>query len=130
MEFQNLDEFYTYLRDKLLQKSEEKPTLIWFLKKINEANSVNDNEHRAISITVICGTEVYDNEIYSVKSNSIIEVELKRLDKVLSEEELPIYDAGDDAKMIHALLNKHVSQGGYPHEFLLQTLKFVCGDEE
>lgn len=29
MEFQNLDELYVYLRNKLIQKTEEKPTLIW-----------------------------------------------------------------------------------------------------
>lgn len=34
MKFQNLDELYTYLRDKLIQKKEEKPRLIWRLRRV------------------------------------------------------------------------------------------------
>lgn len=129
MKFNSLQDFYTYLKNELEKKRKEKPTLIWLLKMINETNSINDNEHRAISITVVCGTEVYDNEIYSVKNDSVIEEELKKLDKVLCAKELPLYEASEEAGVIHALLNKHVSRGGYPHEFLLDTLKFICEEE-
>lgn len=126
MKFNSLQGLYTHLKDKLEKKRKEKPTLIWFLKMINKTNSVNDNEHHAISITVVCGTEVYDNVIYSAKNDSVIEEELKKLDKVLCTKELPIHDASEDARVIHTILNKHVSRGGYPHEFLLDTLKFIC----
>lgn len=44
MKFQNLDELYTYLRDKLVQKAEEKPRLIWRLRRVIEDDSYNNSE--------------------------------------------------------------------------------------
>lgn len=53
MEFQNLDELYVYLRNKLIQKTEEKPTLIWRLRRVIEDDSYNDSEIQSLSITIV-----------------------------------------------------------------------------
>ena len=125
MKFQNLDELYTYLRDKLLQKAEEKPRLIWRLRRVIEDDSYNNSELQSLSIIIVCGSEVYENELYQSQG---IEKELEQIDKVLDAKELPI--EGFKSKIIRAIVDKQVSKGGYPHEFLLQTLRFVCEEEE
>ena len=125
MKFQNLDELYTYLRDKLVQKAEEKPRLIWRLRRIIEDDSYNNSELQSLSITIVCGSEVYENEIYQSQG---IEKELEQIDKVLDAKEFLI-EGFEQAKVIHNIIDKQVSYGGYPHEFLLQTLKFICGEE-
>ena len=125
MKFQNLDELYTYLRDKLLQKAEEKPRLIWRLRRVVEDDSYNNSELQSLSITIVCGSEVYENEIYQSQG---IEKELEQIDKVLDAKEFLIEDF-EQAKVIHNIIDKQVSYGGYPYEFLLQTLKFICEEE-
>lgn len=125
MKFQNLDELYTYLRDKLVQKAEEKPRLIWRLRRVIEDDSYNNSELQSLSITIVCGSEVYETELYQSQG---IEKELEQIDKVLDAKELPI-EGFEQAKVIHNIIDKQVSYGGYPHEFLLQTLKFVCEEE-
>ena len=127
MKFQNLDELYTHLRDKLVQKKEEKPRLIWRLRRVIEDDSYNNSELQSLSITIVCGSEVYENELYEVQGEGV-EKELDLIEKTLEGEELPI--EGFRSKIIHAIIDKQVSKGGYPHEFLLQTLKFVCEEEE
>lgn len=125
MKFQNLDELYTYLRDKLLQKAEEKPTLIWRLRRVIEDDSYNNSEIQSLSITIVCGSEVYENELYQEQG---IEKELEQIDKVLDVKEF-LMEGFEQAKVIHNIIDKQVSYGGYPHEFLLQTLKFICEEE-
>ena len=87
MKFQNLDELYTYLRDKLVQKAEEKPTLIWRLRRIIEDDSYNNSELQSLSITIVCGSEVYENQLYQSQG---IEKELEQIDKVLDAKEFLI----------------------------------------
>lgn len=125
MKFQNLDELYTYLRDKLVQKAEEKPRLIWRLRRVIEDDSYNNSELQSLSITIVCGSEVYENEFYQSQG---IEKELEQIDKVLDAKEFLI-EGFEQAKVIHNIIDKQVSYGGYPHEFLLQTLKFICEEE-
>lgn len=64
--------------------------------------------------------------MYQVQGEGI-EKELDLIEKTLEGEEFPI--EGFKSKIIHAIIDKQVSEGGYPHEFLLQTLKFVCEEE-
>ena len=125
MKFQNLDELYTYLRDKLVQKAEEKPRLIWRLRRVIEDDSYNNSELQSLSITIVCGSEVYENEIYQSQG---IEKELEQIDKVLDAKEFLI-EGFEQAKVIHNIIDKQASHGGYPHEFLLQTLKPTCEEE-
>ena len=128
MEFQNLDELYVYLRNKLIQKTEEKPTLIWRLRRVIEDDSYNDSEIQSLSITIVCGKEVYENDLFQSRG-SVIEKELEQIDKVLDAKEFVI-EGFEQGRVIHGIIAKQVSQGGYPHEFLLQTLEFVCKEEE
>lgn len=127
MEFQNLDELYVYLRNKLIQKTEEKPTLIWRLQRHIEDDSYRNIETQSLSITIVCGNEVYENELYRIRE-SVIDKELEQIDKVLEAEEFSI-EGFEQGRVIHSIIAKQVSQGGYPHEFLLQTLEFVCKEE-
>ena len=127
MKFQNLDELYTYLRDKLIQKSEEKPTLIWHLQRIIEEDSYNNSEIQSLSITIVCGKEVYENDLFQ-SQGSVIEKELEQIDKVLDAKEFVI-EGFEQGRVIHDIIAKQVSQGGYPHDFLLQTLEFICKEE-
>ena len=127
MEFQNLDELYVYLRNKLIQKTEEKPTLIWRLRRVIEDDSYNDSEIQSLSITIVCGKEVYENDLFQ-SQGSVIEKELGRIDKVLDAKEFVI-EGFEQGRVIHGIIAKQVSHGGYPHEFLLQTLEFVCKEE-
>ena len=127
MKFQNLDELYTHLRDKLVQKKEEKPRLIWRLRRVIEDDSYNNSELQSLSITIVCGKEVYENDLFQSRG-SVIEKELEQIDKVLDAKEFVI-EGFEQGRVIHGIIAKQVSQGGYPHEFLLQTLEFVCKEE-
>lgn len=109
----------------MVQKAEEKPRLIWRLRRVIEDDSYNNSELQSLSITIVCGSEVYENEIYQSQG---IEKELAQIDKVLDAKEFLI-EGFEQAKVIHNIIDKQVSYGGYPHEFLLQTLKFICEEE-
>lgn len=128
MEFQNLDELYVYLRNKLIQKTEEKPTLIWRLQRHIEDDSYRNIETQSLSITIVCGNEVYENELYRIRE-SVIDKELEQIDKVLEAEEFSI-EGFEQGRVIHSIIDKEVGNGGYPHDFLLKTLKFVCEEKE
>jgi|GEM_PF-6152119 hypothetical protein len=128
MKFQNLDELYTYLRDKLLQKAKEKPTLIWRLQRHIEDDSYRNIETQSLSIIIVCGNEVYENELYRIQE-SVIDKELEQIDKVLETEEFSI-EGFEQGRVVHSIIDKEVGNGGYPHDFLLKTLKFICEEKE
>ena len=71
MKFQNLDELYTYLRDKLVQKAEEKPRLIWRLRRIIEDDSYNNSEFNPYQLLLFV-------EVKFMKINFINHRELKK----------------------------------------------------
>lgn len=81
MKFQKLDELYTYLRDKLVQKKEEKPRLIWRLRRVIEDDSYNNSELQSLSITIVCGSEVYENQLYQSQGIEK-ELEVKTAQKI------------------------------------------------
>lgn len=95
MEFQNLDELYVYLRNKLLQKAKEKPTLIWRLQRHIEDDSYRNIETQSLSIVIVCSIEGFEQ-----------------------------------GRVVHSIIDKEVGNGGYPHDFLLKTLKFICEEKE
>lgn len=81
-----------------------------------------------MSIIIVCGNGVYENELYRIQE-SVIDKELEQIDKVLETEEFSI-EGFEQGRVVHSIIDKEVGNGGYPHDFLLKTLKFICEEKE